>query len=336
MGPTDQSVKAGRIVVDLGLRDEEPSERLRGIREHLMRTPREIEPRYFYDNRGSELFERITQLPEYYQTRTERALLADIAAAVARRCECSTLVELGSGASAKTRVLLDAMLAQGCETYVPFDVSEGIVRRAAAELLETYPELRVHAVIGEFDQHLERVPREGRRLIIFLGGTIGNFTPEYAQRFLTQLAAVMDEGEYFLMGVDLIKDPARLEAAYNDREGVTAALNRNILRVLNKVADADFDPDGFHHRAFYDTAQHRVEMHLVATREHEVRLAALGMLLLFNEGDSIRSEISVKYDRKLVADLFEFTDFELVDWFTDPEELFGLALARRRPRTAKP
>lgn len=336
MDSTDQWVDTERIAVDLSLREEEPHERLRNIREHLMRTPREIEPRYLYDDRGSALFERITELPEYYQTRTERALLADIAGTVARRCECSTLVELGSGASEKTRVLLDAMVAAGCGTYVPFDVSEGIVRRAAAGLLEFYPELRVHAVIGEFDQHLERIPRGSRRLIIFLGGTIGNFAREYARSFLTQVADVMDEGEYFLLGVDLIKDPTRLEAAYNDSRGVTAEFNRNILSVLNKVADADFDPNGFRHRSFYDAALHRIEMHLVATRAQEVQLAALGTVLLFAAGDSIRTEISVKYDRKRVAELIERTGLEFVEWFSDPEELFALALTRRGPRRGKP
>ncbi len=332
MGSTEPSVAAGHLVVDVHLRDQSPESLLRSVREHLLRTPREIEPRFFYDDHGSELFERITETPEYYQTRTERALLESIADSVARRCECQVLVELGSGASQKTRALLDPMLRSGCDTYVPFDVSEGIVRRAADELLETYPQLGVHAIIGEFIEHLDRIPRGKRRLLIFLGGTIGNFTPEYAQRFLASVADVMDEGEFFLLGVDLIKDPKRIEAAYNDAQGVTAHFNRNILRVLNRVADGDFDPDAFRHRAFYDEDAHRIEMHLVATRAQEVRLRATGTLLVFEPGDFIRTEISVKYDRTRVDELLRGTGLQLAEWFTDPEQLFGLALARRGPR----
>ncbi len=224
------------------------------------------------------------------------------------------------------------MLERGCDTYVPFDVSEGIVRRAAVELLDSYPALRVHAIIGEFVQHLDCIPHGKKRLMIFLGGTIGNFTPIYAQRFLTSVADAMDEGEFFLLGIDLIKDPARIEAAYNDAQGVTAEFNRNILRVLNKTVDADFDPDGFEHRAFYDPNHHRIEMQLVALHEQQARLATLGTLLLFEKGDVIRTEISVKYDRERVADLLDGTGLDLVDWFTDAEQLFGLALARRSAR----
>lgn len=337
LAPSEPStVSSNKLIVDVQLRDQEPTHVLHDIRNKLMNTPREIDPRFFYDDAGSELFERITELPEYYQTRTERALIEGIADRVAQRCGCTSLVELGSGASQKTRPLLDAMLRHGCETYVPFDVSEGIVRRAAEELLAIHPELCVHAVIGEFAQHLDAIPSSGRRLVIFLGGTIGNFTPEDAQRFLRGLADVMREGEFFLLGVDLIKDPARIEAAYDDGQGVTAEFNRNVLRVLNAVADGDFDPEGFRHRAFYDVELHRIEMHLVATRAQVVRLAALGAVLLFEAGDSIRTEISVKYDRARVAQLLASTGLELVDWFTDAEDLFGLALARKGPRPASP
>lgn len=318
------------VVVDVHLEDETPDRVLRQIRDDLIRTPREIAPRFFYDNRGSELFERITELPEYYQTRTEHALLTEISRDVAQRSGCPVLVELGSGASAKTRVLLDALANEhGSPTYVPFDVSEGIVRRVADELVEEYPGLHVHAVIGDFTRHLEYIPSEGRRLVIFLGGTIGNFTPSRARAFLAHLAAVMDPDEYFLLGVDLIKAPEMLEAAYNDAQGVTAEFNRNILNVVNDVADGDFDPNAFEHYAFYDRVNHWIDLRLVARRSQVARLRAAGLVLVFQEGDQVRTEISVKYDRALTRGLLTSCGFELVEWYTDPNELFALALARR-------
>jgi L-histidine N-alpha-methyltransferase len=325
-----ETVRIGHVVVDVHLEEETPERVLRQIRADLLRTPREIAPRFFYDDRGSELFERITELPEYYQTRTERALLRAISGDVARRCGCPVLVELGSGASSKTRVLLDALTdAHGCEVYVPFDVSEGIVRRAADELASEYPGLSVHAVVGDFTHHLEHIPSEARRLIIFLGGTIGNFTPTQARDFLTRVAGVMQPDEYFLLGVDLIKDVATLEAAYNDSQGVTAAFNRNILNVVNGVADGDFVPEAFEHRAFFDAAQHRIDLRLVSHREQSVRLRSADLLLLFREGDEIRTEISVKYDQGLTRELLRACGLELVEWYTDPKSFFGLALARR-------
>jgi L-histidine N-alpha-methyltransferase len=319
----------GDVVVDVHV-DEDPERALRTIVADLMRTPREIAPRFFYDDRGSELFVAITELPEYYQTRTERALLRNVAAEIARRTGCRSLVELGSGASAKTRVLLDAMQASGgCELYVPFDVNEAVVRHAAFELVASYPGLQVHGVIGEFDRDLDAIPPAPGRLVIFLGGTIGNFTPEDAQRFLVRLAGVMAPGEHFLLGVDLIKDVARLEAAYNDAAGVTAEFNRNILVAINAATDGDFDPAAFDHYAFYDAANHWIEMRLIARRDQEVQLRRAGVVVLFRRGEAIRTEISVKYDRPMVQALFAAAGFESLAWYTDPENLFGLALVRR-------
>jgi len=327
--PLPSPVSGGDVVVDVHL-DEDPERTRREIREDLLRPRRQIAPRFFYDDRGCELFEAITALPEYYQTRTERALLEQVAADVARRTVCRALVELGSGASTKTRVLLDAMLPRGgCELYVPFDVNAAVVRRAGEELVAAYPGLHVHGIIGEFSRHLDAIPPAAGRLLIFLGGTIGNFTPGAARRFLAHLAGVMQPGEHFLLGVDLIKDISRLEAAYNDARGVTAEFNRNILRAVNAAANADFDPAAFEHRAFYDRANHWIEMRLVARRDHEVHLRAAGLLLLLRRGDEIRTEISVKYDRSMVHDLLAAAGFEPIAWYTDPDALFGLALARR-------
>jgi L-histidine Nalpha-methyltransferase len=320
---------AGDVVVDVHVEDD-PGRELRSLGAGLLRTPREIAPRYFYNDSGCALFAAITDLPEYYQTRTERALLRSVAAEVARRTGSRSLVELGSGASTKTRVLLDAMQASGgCELYVPFDVNEAVVRRAGEELVASYPGMQVHGVIGEFDRHLDAIPPASRRLIIFLGGTIGNFTPEDAHRFLARLAGSMEPGEHFLLGVDLIKDPARLEAAYNDAAGVTAEFNRNMLVAVNAAAGGDFDPAAFDHLAFYDAANHWIEMRLVARRDHEVHLRDAGIVLLLHRGDAIRTEISVKYDRPMVQELFSAAGFESLAWYTDPENLFGLALARR-------
>ena len=286
--------------------------------------------RFFYDDHGSELFEQITRLPEYYQTRTEHALLEEVAEDICERTRTTVLVELGSGSATKTRVLLDAMQRRGhVPLYVPVDVNANIVRQSSLGLVRQYPGLRVHGVVGDFLHVLPRLPAPGRRLVILLGGTIGNLTPAAAARFLGRLARSLAPGEAFLLGVDRIKDPMRLEAAYNDQQGVTAAFNRNILRVLNRIADADFEPERFAHRAFYDIARHWIEMRLVAREAHPVRLAAAGLWLLFAPGDSIRTEISVKYDATMTRELLATSGFELASWYTDPEQLFGLALAHR-------
>jgi L-histidine N-alpha-methyltransferase len=307
-----------------------PEQLVPGIRARLLRTPRQIAPRFFYDDSGSELFETITQLPEYYQTRTERALLEEVAGHICARSEASTLVELGSGSATKARVLLAAMQRHGrAEVYVPVDINPNVVRQSAETLVQEFPGLCVHGLIGDFLELLPHLPAGDKRLVSFLGSTIGNLTPAGASRFLTRLAEALQPGEDFLLGIDLIKDPARLEAAYNDRLGVTAAFNRNILSVLNRVAGADFQPERFAHRAFYDAAQHWIEMHLVAQEPQTVRLEAAGLVLLFAPGDIIRTEISVKYDAAMTQAMLAHCGFELTAWYTDREQLFGLALARR-------
>ncbi|HEY6323778.1 MAG TPA: L-histidine N(alpha)-methyltransferase [Thermoanaerobaculia bacterium] len=353
------------------------------LRAALLRSPREIPSRFFYDDRGSRLFERITELPEYYQTRTEHALLRAIADRVAAATRASQLVEIGSGAATKTRVLLDAMARAGrLQLYVPVDVAEGTMRRVAEELTAEYPELAVHGVVADFNEDLSLLPQfgpetssragvaagadgdaglaggtgwpavvggagpesgtgwpgvagsagaiegRGRRLVIFLGGTIGNLKPEEARGFLATRRREMSPGDHFLLGVDLVKPVARLEAAYNDAAGITAEFNRNVLRVANHCAMGDFDPAAFRHRAFYDTGPRWIEMRLRSERRQHVRLPAIGLELDLEEGEEIRTEISAKYDRADAFALLAGAGLEPIAWFTDPEQLFGLALAR--------
>ncbi|MFP3941527.1 MAG: L-histidine N(alpha)-methyltransferase, partial [Thermoanaerobaculia bacterium] len=268
--------------------------------------------------------------PEYYPTRSERRILERHAGEIVRTSGASELVELGSGAATKTRLLLDAMADQGClDLYVPFDVSEAMVAEVARGFTTLYPGLRVHGLVGDFLAHLGEIPAGGRRLAAFLGGTIGNLRPPEAAAFLERLAARLDPGDWFLLGTDLIKDPAVIEAAYNDSAGVTAEFNRNILRVLNRVAGGDFDPEGFRHRAFYDRELHRIEMRLVAERAHRVRLEELALELELAAGEELLTEVSVKYDRAGARELLAEAGFELTGWYTDPDGLFGLSLARR-------
>ncbi|HEX2162897.1 MAG TPA: L-histidine N(alpha)-methyltransferase [Thermoanaerobaculia bacterium] len=322
---------AARIRIDQPLLERDPAERRAELVAALTASPRRIPPRYFYDDRGSALFERITELPEYYQTRAEAALLAAVADEVTAISGARTLVELGSGAATKTRLLLDAMERAGrLDLYVPVDVAAGTVRRTAQELIERYPRLLVHGVVGDFLRHLDIVPAgDGRRLVIFLGGTIGNLEPPEARAFLAAVAAVLRSGEWLLLGVDLIKDPARLLAAYNDAAGVTAAFNKNALAVVDRLLDADFDPDRFRHHAPWNAALHRIEMWLVAREAMRVRLGAAGVTLPLAAGEGILTEVSTKYDEALTRDLLAAGGFALDRWFVDPERLFGLALASR-------
>jgi L-histidine N-alpha-methyltransferase len=321
---------ANRIEVTRQDRTDQASRDREDLRQALGRTPREIPSRFFYDDRGSELFERITELPEYYPTRTERALLERIADRVVAASGADELVEIGSGAATKTRILLDAMARAGhLERYVPVDVAEGTVRRVAAELTLEYPGLSIHGLIGDFTADLGHLYPTDRRLVIFLGGTLGNLGPQEARDFLLHLGQGLEPGDYFLLGVDRIKPIARLEAAYNDSQGVTAEFNRNILRVVNRATGGDFDPRAFRHRAFFDVEKHRIEMRLVAETPQTVHLPAIGLTFDLAAGEEILTEISTKYDQQKAEALLAETGFAPIDWFTDPEDLFGLSLSRR-------
>ena len=300
---------------------------LADVAEGLSRSQKELSPKYFYDQRGSELFEEITRLEEYYPTRTERALLTAWMPSLVRRLGTRSLVELGAGSAEKSRVILDAMREAGtAELYVPIDVSATFLGEAAAQLRREYPRLLVEPTVADIAEELpvsRRLPRPA--LFAFLGSTIGNFYPPAAIRLLARVRSAMRPGDRFLMGVDLRKDPARIEAAYNDARGVTAAFNRNMLRVLNHELGADFLPFAFEHRAFYEPVTHRIEIHLLAREEQLVTIPGLGMVR-FEAGESLRTEISCKHDRESVARLFEAVGLEPEEWRTDADSLFGLVV----------
>ena len=296
----------------------------------LTRPFKELPPKHFYDARGAELFDRICDLPEYYPTRAERAILEESAVELARLTGAVELVELGSGTAAKTRVLLDALHANGTlRRYVPVDVTEQVVRACAEELTREYPGLRVHGVIGDFERHLDRVPPAiGPRIVAFLGGTIGNFPPGSRRRVLRQIGRLLGPGDHLLMGTDLVKDPEVLEAAYDDAQGVTAEFNRNVLRVLNRELQADFDPEDFDHIALFDRENEWIEMRLRARREHTTLVRDLDLPVHFDAGEELRTEISAKFTpARLQADL-SAAGLELMRWLTDSEQLFALTLSR--------
>jgi L-histidine Nalpha-methyltransferase len=304
------------------------------VREGLSSPFKELPPKYFYDERGSALFERITELPEYYPTRAERSILdarADeiIAAAGADKAGPTTLIELGSGAAAKTRRLLDSIAAAGTlETYVPVDISEQITRRVAEELVAEYDGLRVHGIVCDYETHLERVPREEGALIAFLGGTIGNFRPAPRRAFLARIATLMYPGDRFLLGTDLVKDRAVLEAAYNDSAGVTAEFNKNVLHVLNRELDAQFEPDAFEHVAFWDPDNAWMDIRLRSLTEQLTDVRELDMRVHFARNEEMRTEISTKFTRERLEASYADAGLELLEWWTDPDELYALSLAR--------
>ncbi len=298
------------------------------VRRNLLRTLPRIDSKYFYDDVGSRLFEEITQLPEYYQTRTEEALLGSIADDIVRLTGARELVELGSGAGRKIRLLLDAMRRQGrLENCVLLDINETFLRTSAGELADQYPEMEVRGVVGDFLHDLDLVGSGDNRLVIFLAGTIGNLYPRQFAIFLKSVRAILGEGDCFLVGLDLVKDTARLEAAYNDSAGVTADFNSNALRVLNQRFGTGFEVDAFEHVAFYDLEQEWIEMRLRARRPTSVLLGD-NRELRFGIGDEIRTEISRKFTRESFVDALGGAGLELSGWFTDPERLFASALVR--------
>ena len=279
----------------------------RDVRAGLTASPKQIPPVYFYDDRGSRLFDDITRLPEYYPTRCERWILETYAKDMALTSGAETLVELGAGTCDKSRVLLDAMAATGrLARYVPLDVSSTTIWEAANALSEEYPGVAVDAVVADFHQHLDRLPTDGRRLIAFLGGTIGNLDPAQRRRFLVDLDCVMDAEDRLLIGTDLVKDRGRLVAAYDDAAGVTAEFNRNVLSVLNRELGGDFDPAGFEHVARWNEEDHRIEMWLRSTRDQAIHLADLDLDLAFAAGEEMMTEISTKFTPEaLEAELVE-------------------------------
>ncbi len=321
------------IAIDVHLDAGAAAAMARDVRAGLSAWPKELAPKYFYDERGSELFEAITELEEYYPTRAERSILSERAEdIVAAAGQPRTLIELGSGSAAKTRVLLDAMRAAEClETYVPVDISEEITQVTARELVEEYPGLHVRGLVCDFEQDLERIPEaRAPRLIAFLGGTVGNLYPGPRRAFLERIRALLDPGDHLLLGTDLIKDRARLELAYDDPAGVTAEFNKNVLHVLNRELDADFDLDCFEHVARFDEREERMDIRLRSLCDQEVSLAALDLVTCFAAGEEMRTEISTKFSRPRLEAVYADAGFELTGWFTDPAADYALSLARPR------
>ena len=303
----------------------------------LTRPLKELPPKHFYDARGSELFDAICELPEYYQTRTERLILESCAGDIVARSEAGELVELGSGSATKTRVLLDAMQAAGrLERYVPLDVSATTVHACAEKLVQEYPAMSVHGVVGDFERHLTHLPEPaGPRLVAFLGGTLGNFPPGTRRRFLRKLARTLGADGHLLLGTDLVKDPAVIEAAYNDDAGVTAQCNLNVLHVLNRELGANFDVDAFEHVAFFDREREWIEMRLRATDTQHVHIGKLDLDVEFAAREELRTEISAKFTpKRLQADLAA-AGLELVELLTDPDDLSAVSLARAASPSAR-
>jgi L-histidine N-alpha-methyltransferase len=292
----------------------------------LTRPFKEIPPKHFYDARGSELFEQICELPEYYPTRTERAILERYAPAIAARTDAAELVELGAGYATKTRLLIDAM---DLDRFIPVDVSETTVRECAQQLVDEYNGLSVHGLVGDFERHLVHLPEpRGTRVVAFLGGTIGNFPPGSRRRFLRTIARTLGDDGWLLLGTDLVKDPRILEAAYDDSAGITAQFNLNVLRVMNRELGADFDLDGFDHVAFWDSEREWIEMRLRSRRRQTVHFPDLDLTVHFAQREELRTEISAKFTPTRVSGDLAAAGLELVDWFTDEDELFALSLAR--------
>lgn len=298
------------------------------VRQGLSQRPRSLPPKYFYDARGSELFDEITRLAEYYPTRTERSILEARCDDIAEVSKAETLIELGSGTSEKTRLLLRALTREGTlRKFVPFDVDPAVLKDASAAVAEEFPQLEVQPVVGDFERHLDDLPKEPPRLVAFLGSTIGNLDPGQRSRFLCDLRRGMGPGDALLLGTDLVKDPGRLVAAYDDSRGVTAAFNKNVLLVLNRDLGADFDPGSFRHRAVWVEEHEWIEMRLESLQDQEVRVDSLDLEVSLERGEEIRTEISTKFRREGVGSELRAAGLRMTKWWTDPDEDFALSLS---------
>lgn len=302
------------------------------VRAGLTARPKTLPPKYLYDERGARLFEQICDLPEYYPTRTEEAILAAHAGAIIAACGPEQIVELGSGSSRKTRLLLDALAAAAPRgSYVPVDVSEQMLRRSAERVQRDYPALSVHAIVGDYERHLRHVPPARSQMVIFLGSSIGNFTEEEGRRFLRSVRGQLRAGDAFLIGFDLVKPEAVLHAAYNDAAGVTAEFNCNVLRVLNRELGARFELDAFAHHSFFNSADSQIEMHLRALRPQRVWLGAANLHVEFARGETVRTEISRKFSRATAEGLLSAGGFTPRCWYESADGYFALALALAGP-----
>ena len=301
------------------------------VRKGLGAERKSLPSKYFYDARGSELFEDITRLPEYYLTRAETAILERYATEIVASIQPTELVELGSGYSVKTKLLIDALHATGSGTrYVPMDISEEALTEAAHHLANYYPWLAIEGLVGDFFTDLEKVPRHGRRLVTFLGSTIGNFPTDVRIRFLRAVAAMLAPGDGLLLGLDLVKDVETLLAAYDDSAGVTEAFNKNILHVVNRELEADFPVDHFAYSATWDAEAECVAMGLVAQRNLVVTIGALSMQVEFAQGELLHNEVSCKFRRETIAAQLEAAGLTITDWWSDDQQRFAMAMARPR------
>jgi L-histidine Nalpha-methyltransferase len=317
---------------DVGARPSSYLAELRAdVRAGLTATPKAVPPKYFYDERGSELFDEITRLPEYYLTRAESAILRERAAEIAAVSQCESLVELGSGTSAKTGMLLRALLDGGTlREFMPLDVDPAVLADATQKLVAQYDGLRIVPFVGDFERDLGAIPAaHGKRMIVFLGSTIGNLEPAARAKLLAQVAAVLQPGDTFLLGTDLVKDADRLRRAYNDAAGVTAEFNRNMLLVINHELNADFDVTQFEHVALWDAENRWIEMRLRSARDQTVTVADLPLTVSFAAGEEMRTEISAKFTADQVRDELAAAGLERVRYWTDPDGDFGLTLAQR-------
>jgi len=300
----------------------------RDVRDGLQSTPKSLPPKWFYDEVGSDLFDQITRLPEYYPTRAEAEILRVRAAEIAAVTGADTLVELGSGTSEKTRVLLDALRHAGAlRRFVPFDVDASMLSAASSAIQREYPGIEIAAVCGDFEEHLAEIPGGGRRLFVFLGSTIGNLEPGPRAEFLAELAAVLEPGDSLLLGTDLVKDVGRLVRAYDDAAGVTARFNRNVLDVINRELDADFDVDAFRHVAVWNGDEERMEMSLRVERAQRVHIGALDLAVEFAAGEQLLTEVSCKFRADAVAAELTRAGLRCTQWWTDAARDFGLSLS---------
>jgi L-histidine N-alpha-methyltransferase len=322
-----------RVEIDVHLNESGAVDSIaREVREGLTANEKWLPSKLFYDERGSELFEKITELPEYYLTRAEQSLLDRYASRVTRLTGFEELVELGAGSAKKTRTLIDAGLTDGSlRRYLPIDVSIEIAEETARKIAAAFPTLQVHAVVADFEVDVHRVPAGQNRLVALLGSTIGNFPHRQAVRLLRRFAPLIDGEGWFLLGTDLVKDPGVLEAAYNDSRGITAEFNIHILDVVNRHLDGDFDTDRFEHVAYFNPEKSRVESYLRARSAHVVRIEALDLDVPFETGEMIRTEVSCKYTHDSVASMLSDAGMDLRHWFTDEQEIFALSLARLGP-----
>jgi L-histidine N-alpha-methyltransferase len=302
----------------------------RDVHDGLTQTPKSLPPKWFYDSVGSDLFDQITRLPEYYPTRTEAQILRARSAEIAAASGADTLVELGSGTSEKTRMLLGALRDSGAlRRFIPFDVDASVLQAAGSAIGREYPGIEIDAVCGDFEEHLGKIPRIGRRLVVFLGSTIGNLTPGPRTDFLSTLADTLQPGDSLLLGTDLVKDTERLVRAYDDSAGVTAQFNRNVLAVVNRELEADFDLDAFEHVAKWNSDEERIEMWLRASTAQRVRVADLDLTVDFDAGEEMLTEVSCKFRPEGVDAELTAAGLGRTHWWTDPAGDFGLSLSTK-------